>query len=554
MVESYLITLRVKNTNMPITYITIPNQSTASVSYGFLPAGVNCVTMSVANYCYGFATGSFSFLFSGSLSGSYFNTAISASAQKNNCGVCQTGSFYTTIVPAGTFSSSVSQVAADTSASVYLTSVSQSNANTFGSCSFNYYYNTQLSASVQRNDCGPCGTGSFVLYTVPASSSMFTNTCSLSEAQTSASIYFAANSQSYANTNGTCSFTTFYNEPISASIQKNDCTGSLTGSYSWVSVPASQSNSTCSLADANNKAQIYFNANSQSWANESGYCYDTIGIITLFNNKIDINDATTASIFPITASVIQSASTIPPSENDAKWKAMTWFSQSYAMQASTYPSQYVGLISGAGEAVWIKVRDKNGNKVNTHGFDTTGDFILQSTYTSVTFGGTTIGLDASRIFTNKMTSSVATNSIGIQLRNLDSRQTVTASVYYSTSSNNWPNFTSSEWNLLGYSYSSSFTTVNREYQFPAFYSGSATMSRQESYQNWSATPQYLYFKFQSGSTPINGGGVALVTASNGTTYSSSISGSYPNTMIKLEITAPSSSDNNQIFLNLNAQN
>ena len=120
------------------TYVTIPNQPTASVNYGFLPygtTGINCVTMSVANYCYGFATGSFSFVFSGSLSGSYASAQISGSAFKNDCsGSYSSGSTYVTVVPQGAFTSSVSQADANASASAYLTSVSQSNANTFGYC------------------------------------------------------------------------------------------------------------------------------------------------------------------------------------------------------------------------------------------------------------------------------------------------------------------------------------------------------------------------------------------------------------------------------------
>lgn len=78
-----------------------------------------------------------------------------------------------------------------------------------GSCPILQYYNTQISASVQRNTCtGSYETGSFVLYTIPANT--FSSSVSQVDAQTSASVYFAANSQSYANTYGTCS----YNPPM----------------------------------------------------------------------------------------------------------------------------------------------------------------------------------------------------------------------------------------------------------------------------------------------------------------------------------------------------
>lgn len=59
---------------MPTVYLNIPNGTTASVDlYAMISAsypGYNCVTASVANLCYGFLTGSFTPIFSGSISGS----------------------------------------------------------------------------------------------------------------------------------------------------------------------------------------------------------------------------------------------------------------------------------------------------------------------------------------------------------------------------------------------------------------------------------------------------------------------------------------------------
>lgn len=65
------------------------------------------------------------------------------------------------------------------------------------------YYNTAISASVQRNNCSSGYEGSYVLYTLPASSS--NSTSSQVDAQNAAQATFNANSQSYANTYGTCS-------------------------------------------------------------------------------------------------------------------------------------------------------------------------------------------------------------------------------------------------------------------------------------------------------------------------------------------------------------
>ena len=351
------------NTN----FVTIPNQPTASVAYGFLPSGVNCVTMSVANYCYGFATGSFSFVFSGSLSGSFLNTAISASTQKDNCPVCQTGSFYTTIVPQGTFSSSVSQANANASASAYLTSVSQSNANTFGSCSINTFYNIQISASVTRNDCPTCQTGSTLLYTVAASSSLFTNTCSLSEANTSASIYFAATSQSYANASGSCITNSFYSTQISASVQKNDCDAPcFTGSFSLVTLPASYSFNSCSQATAQTTAQAYFNSISQSQANASGSCGTSsvcgqISIGLLYDNY-------DPSIYPVTLSYFTAVTTsVMPSESSSGWSIFGYITASQSQSNSPYTTANVLLANSSSPSynLW-KARGPNNIKLTAN--------------------------------------------------------------------------------------------------------------------------------------------------------------------------------------------
>jgi hypothetical protein len=411
MVEYYLITLHVKNTNMPITYITIPNQSTASIDYGFLPAGVNCVTMSVANYCYGNATGSFSFIFSGSLSGSYGNTTISGSAQKNNCGVCETGSIYTTVVAADTFSSSISQSIAQAQAVAYLTSVSQSNANTFGSCSFNYQYSTAISASVQKNDCTTCLIPSYVNVILPASYSF--DSCSQAPAQATAQAYFNANSQSWANTSGSC----------------------LSGSSA------------------------------------SGTLYCVTASITFQT------DAISASLYPISLSVLSTASisSFIPSESDPNWVIFGVMSSSQNLAGNNY-NYPIPIVSESGNTVWLKARGVNNSYIQYEGTfggaafmasysPTTGskNLLLESkpklynNYTQSLGGGYDIPF-----------SLILSGSMRIS----QSISYMTASFIY-TSSNNYPSLSDSKWTnacyyetdpngdgLEGVIYSGSFLKTN----------------------------------------------------------------------------------------------
>jgi len=669
-------------------YVTLPNSYPIVVDYASLLAGyptVNCVTMSVANLCYGIPiTGSYLTFFTGSLSGSYGNVAISASVQKNNCPVCQTGSFYTTFIAAGTFESTASQADANNQAVAYLTSVSQSNANTYGSCSINYYYNsqisnsirknncttcqtgslvtytlpasqsqyistcsyaeaqsnayayynstsqsyantngtcttnyyynTQLSASVTRNNCLTCQTGSTILYNIPASSSMFTNTCSLSEAQTSASIYFAATSQSYANTNATCSinykystaisasvqkndclvcgtgsfstitlpasysfdscsqanaqtvaqnyfnsisqsqanlsgsctYTTYYSQPISASVQKDDCFyGPYLGTYSLVSIPASQSNSTCSLVDANNKAQTYFNSISQSRANASGSCFNFKSTKVSFTYDMDVRE--TGSLFPLTASILATTTTASlPSETDPRWVIMGYITGTVAGEAETasYASfngdtYYSGSYSGSN---MIKVRGNNGAKIYVGPFigytdsdvctSWGGQNVCNSYYAQLNPSASTYFVNVGKKIYGNISQSVGNsieNNIKFNIYNGNgaagiqgfTASIVTASVIYSTSST-YPSFSESGWRILGFM-SSSTSFVNGLYLNNVWISGALYQERYNE-TSWVSQSNYYYFKFQSGSTQLFPGTGSLYTTSSFVSTSLAISG------------------------------
>lgn len=334
---------------MPTVYVTLPNTGTASID--LIQVFVNnpgslCVTASIANYCYGFATGSFGTFFNGNVSGSYGNVAVSASAQKDDCTgpACFTASFYTTVVPADTYFSTTSQADANNQAIAYLTSVSQSNANTFGSCSYNARYSTEISASVQKNDCLVCGTGSIVNVILPASYSM--TFCDQTDAQTDAQLYFNANSQSWANASGSCSYWTYYSTAISASVQKNDCGAYGTGSFSLISIPTSQSFDSCSQANAQTKAQNYFNSISQSQANSSGSCTFRNTEIT---GSIAKNDCTGSGWFDITSSIVSyivSASVFSSSVSyaDAQASASAYWTSSAQANANASGSCSYNLI------------------------------------------------------------------------------------------------------------------------------------------------------------------------------------------------------------------
>jgi len=86
-------------------------------------------------------------------------------------------------------------------------------------CSTTIYYNTVQSQVFTRNNCTGCSTGSQVTYTVPANS--YSSSVSVSAANQLALNNIAANGQNYANANGTCTstpgITITYNNTIGAS-------------------------------------------------------------------------------------------------------------------------------------------------------------------------------------------------------------------------------------------------------------------------------------------------------------------------------------------------
>lgn len=194
----------------------------------------------------------------------YYNNATSSIFQKTGCGTGGTGSAVTYNVPYGTFSSSISQLDADTQASASIAANGQSYANVNGFC---IYRNEIQSGSFIKNDCGSGGSGSlYVYYVYPGE---FTSSVSISDANNIASASVAANGQTYANKYGTC---TYYNSIISASFQKNDCNPFYTGSTVVFTVSGGVFSSSVSQAVANVSASNYLYANGQSYANSNGVC------------------------------------------------------------------------------------------------------------------------------------------------------------------------------------------------------------------------------------------------------------------------------------------
>lgn len=128
--------------------------------------------------------------------GSYSNYLISEIFIKNNCGAGYQADEVTYSVPAGMFTSAISQENADLQAEHYLLTNGQGYANANGGCHL-IYYNTAISITNTTQNCSPGYIGGLVTYTVPAN--RYTSIISQADADEKAQDELDANAQAYAN-------------------------------------------------------------------------------------------------------------------------------------------------------------------------------------------------------------------------------------------------------------------------------------------------------------------------------------------------------------------
>ena len=150
----------------------------------------------------------------------YSSTETSGTASKE-CSVDTNGnpkeaSSETYVVPAGSYTSNTSQADADARAQQDVDANKQDYANSTGTCTATYP-NVEKSGTATKSDCGT-GEGSTETYTVPAGT--YTSNDSQAAADSQADFDVAANKQSYADSNGSC---TYYNTEQSQVFRKNNC-------------------------------------------------------------------------------------------------------------------------------------------------------------------------------------------------------------------------------------------------------------------------------------------------------------------------------------------
>jgi hypothetical protein len=140
--------------------------------------------------------------------GPYSNRMISEDFKKSNCGSGFMGGLVTFTVPAGMFTSTISQEDADLKAEQYLLANGQTNANNStapGSCKV-IYYNAAVSKTDTSENCPAGYVPGPVTYTVPYG--RYSSTISQADADEQAQDDLDANFAHYADTHPNCTYST----------------------------------------------------------------------------------------------------------------------------------------------------------------------------------------------------------------------------------------------------------------------------------------------------------------------------------------------------------
>ncbi|GAA0544982.1 hypothetical protein GCM10009415_28930 [Chitinophaga japonensis] len=218
----------------------------------------------------------------------YLNEEISQVFTKNDCGTGGIPSTYQYVVPAGTYTSTVSQEQADSLAWADVAAYGQIYTNDYVTCT---YHNKEIKRSFTKNDCpgdtlsddcGVAGAVSTTTYTVPAG--RYTSIISQEDADAYAEEEMNTFGQAYANSTGTC---TYYNIETSRAFTRNDCPG---GSVVIYTVPERTYMSTESPEQADSLAEADIQRNGQAYANAHGSCTATCQINVMGRTEADTPD------------------------------------------------------------------------------------------------------------------------------------------------------------------------------------------------------------------------------------------------------------------------
>nr|WP_199001717.1 DUF5977 domain-containing protein [Flavobacterium sp. ASV13] len=198
----------------------------------------------------------------------FSSSAKSGVFTRNNCATGGTPQSVTYTVPAGRYSSDVSQAAADAQGQNDVNENGQAYANNDSNakCIFS---SVAKSGVFTRDNCATGGTPQSVTYTVPAG--RYNSDVSQAAADAQAQNDVNANGQAFANDNNNAKCI-FWNTTQSRLISRNNCAAGGTPSSVWYTVAAGVYNSNVSQAAADGQALQQIDNNGQAYANATATC------------------------------------------------------------------------------------------------------------------------------------------------------------------------------------------------------------------------------------------------------------------------------------------
>ena len=135
----------------------------------------------------------------------YYSHAVYQPVQKDNCGSDYIGGYVDFLIPAGAYTSSISQLDADLKAQLQIDSDAQNFANDHGACHY-LYKSEEKSVSFFSENCAPGYEPVVYTYTVPAGT--YTSLTSVADANDQRDEDIADNGQVMADLHGGCISTT----------------------------------------------------------------------------------------------------------------------------------------------------------------------------------------------------------------------------------------------------------------------------------------------------------------------------------------------------------
>ena len=268
----------------------------------------------------------------------YYNSALSDTFTRINCGNGYQGGSYTYNVAAGKYSSPDGQEAADQLALDDLNANGQNAANLYGPCNL-IYYNAALEAPFTRS-CIQGSQPSTVIYKVAAGK--YSSIVSQAVADQLATAEANANGQAYANANGTC---TFYNTAKSGTLKRNNCTSGYTGSSVPYNIAAGLYSSIVSQADADQKALDA----AQAYANANGTCTLQIYVRLTIENEHSTSAGSAGNI--VVRFYSDAAGTVPVSVTNLVVKVNDYYN--YGWGTASYDDAFT--CTGTSKTIYTNI-------------------------------------------------------------------------------------------------------------------------------------------------------------------------------------------------------